>query len=345
MKPGKTNSITDISGILVGNAHHELAQTGVTVILAEQTAVTACSIPGGGPGTRETDALQPANLVERANAIVLAGGSVYGLDAAGAVAADLGRAGHGFDTGAALPSPIVPAAILYDLRNGGFIDDTRPDLYRALGSQALSNCATTFVQGNAGAGYGAVAGTIKGGLGSASVVCDDLPLIGAVIAANPFGATIDENNRLYAQDHALLHNGTLEYGDTREYGDASPRKTPNPKHPLHGTKAALAFAGANTTIGVIATDADLTKAEAQRVAIMAQDGLARAINPVHTPFDGDSLFVMATGMRPLAVDPSKRALNLTALGALAAQCVARAIGHAIWRAETLGAWPALNEKK
>jgi len=339
MQTGKTNTITDIDGILVGNAHNDAARTGVTVVLAPDMAVTACAIPGGGPGTRETDALQPANLVDRANAIVLAGGSVYGLDAAGAVAADLGRAGQGFNTGAALPSPIVPAAILFDLRNGGIVDDSRPDIYRELGSQALKNCAEDFAQGNAGAGFGAVAGELKGGLGSASVICDDMPHIGALIAANPFGATIDENNRLYAQNQALMHQGKLEFGDL------TPPSASNPRHPLMGTKAALAFAGANTTIGVIATDADLTKAEAQRVAIMAQDGLARAINPVHTPFDGDSLFVMATGKRPLTHDISKRAMRLTLIGALAAQCVTRAIGHAIWRAEPLGTWPALNNKK
>lgn len=336
MHIGPKNLITDVPGILVGNAQDHTARTGVTVILCEKPAIAACSIPGGGPGTRETDALQPGNLVEKADAIVLAGGSVYGLEAASAVTAELGRKGRGFPTGADLPSPIVPSAILFDLRNGGKVTPDRPDLYRALGADALNACGSDFSLGNLGAGMGAVAGQIKGGLGSSSSHDANLGTIGAVIAVNPFGAVIDAGGRLYSQDFARFEAGTPEYGPV----DPVPGQAY--AHNLDGTKAQNAFPSGNTTIGVIACSADLSRDEALRIAIMGQDGLARAINPVHTPFDGDALFVLATGTQKLSSDPGKRALEITALGAEAANAVARAIGRAVWSARPLGTYAALN---
>jgi L-aminopeptidase/D-esterase-like protein len=339
-KTGPRNLITDIDGISIGNAHDRASRTGVTVILCEQPAVASCSVPGGGPGTRETDALQPANLVDKVDAIVLAGGSVYGLDAASAVTKELGLDGRGFVTGAELASPIVPSAILYDLKNGGDVKDSRAHIYSPLGKAALRACSQEFELGNQGAGFGAIAGTIKGGLGSCSAILDDLPAIGAIIAANPFGASVDANSRLWAQDMAQLGpDGQLEFG-TMDLKNAP--ALPH-KHPFGGTKANNAFPGTNTTIGVIATDADLTPAEAQRVAIMAQDGLARAIRPIHTPFDGDCLFVLATGKTPLSQTPDQRALKLALLGEIAANSVSRAVGRAIWSAETIGDIPSIHQ--
>jgi L-aminopeptidase/D-esterase-like protein len=337
MQHGPLNLITDVPGIRIGNAHDDTARTGVTVILCDEPAVAACSIPGGGPGTRETDALQPGNLVEKADAVVLAGGSVYGLEAASAVTAALGRQGRGFPTGAALPSPIVPAAILFDLRNGGEVTPERPELYRQLGTDALAACSVDFALGNFGAGYGAVAGQVKGGLGSSSSLDAELGVLGALLAVNPFGAVVDAAGRLYCQDFARAQDGKPEYGPVappaaRQHDDV-----------LDGSKAQNAFAGGNTTIGVIACSADLTRDEALRVAIMGQDGFARAINPVHTPFDGDALFVLATGRTELSSDPARRNLQITRLGAEAAHTVARAIGRAVWSAQPLAPYPALNQ--
>ncbi len=337
MQHGPLNLITDVPGILVGNAQDDTALTGVTVVLCEQPAVAACSIPGGGPGTRETDALQPGNLVEKADAIVLAGGSVYGLEAASAVTAALGRQGRGFPTGAALPSPIVPAASLFDLRNGGPVTPDRPELYRHLGADALASCAAEFDLGNKGAGMGAVAGQFKGGLGSSSSQDAELGSLGAILAVNPFGAVVDAAGRLYCQEFARSSAGKPEFGPlspprARAHGDV-----------LDGSKAQNAFAGGNTTIGVVACSADLTRDEALRVAIMGQDGFARAISPVHTPFDGDALFVLATGQTKLSSDPAQRVLQITRLGAEAAHAVSRAIGRAVWSAQPLGQYPALNQ--
>lgn len=331
------NLITDIDGITVGNAHDPKARTGVTVILCDRPYISACAIPGGGPGTRETDALQAGNLVECADAIVLSGGSVYGLDAAGAVTAALGKAGRGYQTGAALASPIVPAAILFDLSNGGEVTPDHGNLYRHLGQAAFDACDVTFDQGNSGAGYGARAGLIKGGLGSASIQTSHCGIIGAIIAANPFGSVVDGRGQLYSQSLAKEFDGQLEFGPSR-----MATEPPAAHNILAGTKAAQAFPGGNTTIGVVACSADLTRDEALRVAIMAQDGLARAIRPIHTPFDGDALFVLATGTDKLSQDPAERALQLTIIGAEAADCVARSVGHAVWRAETLGDIQALS---
>ncbi len=331
VKTGKRNLITDIASFTVGHAVDNAARTGVTVIVPEKRAVAACDVRGGGPGTRETDALRAENLVDEIDAVVLAGGSVYGLDAAAGVTACLGAQGRGFQTGAAMPSPIVPAAIIFDLANGGDIGWGETPPYHDLGRAAFGARATEFPLGNQGAGFGAVAGNIKGGLGSASALLDGLE-VGALMVANPVGSVMDANARLWAQDMALMHEGVLEYGTATLMARAPQMLS----HPLQNSKLAGAFTGANTSIGVVASSADLTKAEAMRVALMAQDGLARAIRPIHTPFDGDTIFVLASGARPLAASPEMRPLRLALLGALAADCVSRAIGRAIWAAADLG---------
>ncbi len=336
IKPGAKNLLSDVGGLRVGHAHNVDARTGVTVILPDAAAVAACAIPGGGPGTRETDALQPANLVDRVDALVLAGGSVYGLDAASGVTAELGAQGRGFQTGAPIVSPIVPAAILFDLANGGDKSWGTTPPYEKLGRSALAACDTDFALGNAGAAYGAQAGQIKGGLGSASVQMADGSAVAALVAANPVGAVCDTAGRFWAQPLALMHGGGLEYGYAALAGQAADAQA----HPMQGGKLAAALPGTNTSIGVVAVSADLTVAEAQRVAMMAQDGLARAIRPIHTPFDGDALFVLATGETALADEVAMRPLKLAELGALAADCVARAVCRGVWLADDLGDIPA-----
>ena len=331
MRPGPLNLITDIDGIKVGHAIDEEVRSGVSVVVPDAPAIIAAAIAGGGPGTRETDALQPDTLVTHADAVVLAGGSVYGLDAASGVTALMGAEGRGFQTGAPKPSPIIPAAVLFDVANGGDKDwgDTPP--YQELGRAAYEARDIAFILGNEGAGYGAQAGQLKGGLGSASVWHNGGVKAGAMVAVNSLGAVADEEGRFFAQPHALPYAGKPEFG----LPDRAAQMPDASAHPLTGSKLAAALG--NTSIGVVAVAADLSVAEAKRVAIMAQDGLARALRCVHTPFDGDSIFVLATGAEKLAESDEMRPLALAELGALAADCVARATARGVFEAADLGA--------
>lgn len=325
-QPGPKNLITDVDGITVGNAHDVAARTGVTVILPSPRAVAGGDVRGGGPGTRETDALDPSNLVDAVDAIVLSGGSVYGLDAASAVVAALGAQGRGFKLGGEMASPVVPAAVLFDLANGGDKTWGEDPPYRALGRAALDAAGPQFALGNQGAGFGAQAGAYKGGLGSASFVTDDGLQVGAIVAANPLGSPVIPNSNAF---------WAWPLEQAREFGGARPGSEAGGAGLPPDTKfGAPQGAQANTSIGVVATNAALTPAEARRLAIMAQDGYARSIRPVHTPFDGDTVFTLATGTRDLGV---MRAFDLTLIGSLAADCLARAVARAVFEAETLGA--------
>jgi L-aminopeptidase/D-esterase-like protein len=328
MTPGPRNLITDVAGLAVGQAEDARVRSGVTVILPDAPAVAAVDVRGGGPGTRETDALAAETLVETVDAIVLSGGSVYGLAAADGVTAWLGARGRGFGLApGAPPAPIVPAAILYDLGNGGEKGWGQAPPYRALGIAAAEAAGVDFALGTAGAGAGAVAGALKGGVGSASVVCADWT-VGALAAVNSFGSVIAPGGRAFWA--APFEIGT-------EFGGVAPgpaRAAPND----WGLAKRDPAPRASTTLAVIATDAALTPAQARRVAVMAQDGLARAIRPVHAPFDGDLVFVISTGQRPLG-EPS--AFALTVLGALAADCLARAVARGVFEAT---AWPGTNFK-
>jgi L-aminopeptidase/D-esterase-like protein len=324
IKPGPRNLITDVAGIQVGNAEDHRVRTGVTVVLPDQPALAAVDVRGGAPGTRETDSLQPANRVDRIDAVVLSGGSVFGLDAAGAIVPWLAAQGRGLQVGSML-APIVPAAILFDLGNGGDKNWGETPPYRTLGLRAAANAATTFGLGNAGAGLGAVAGKLKGGLGSASAVANDGLQVGAVVAVNAVGSTVVPGS-------STLWAWVLEQGN--EMGGQPP--------PAAGIGAALDLPvdgklGGHTTIGVVATNWRLSKADALRVAIMAQDGIARAVRPAHTPQDGDTIFVLSTGTAP---SPPPDAVSLARLGSIAADCVARAIGRAMYLAEPLGGVPS-----
>ncbi len=328
--PGAQNLITDVAGIRVGSAHDERVRTGVTVIFPEEPAIAALAVAGGGPGTRESDALAADTLVESVDAVVLSGGSVYGLAAADGVAARLGARGRGFAMRKAdgVPvSPVVPAAILYDLANGGDKSWGEAPPYRDLGAAALEACEGRFALGAAGAGYGAMAGAERGGLGSASIVTADGMSVGALAAVNCFGST-----RMPGTD--AFWAWPFEQGG--EFGGARP--------PVDFALDADDWGGAklnpaemsgraNTTIACVATDVALSVGEAQRVAKMALSGLSRAIRPVFAPFDGDAVFALSTG-RVQGEGP--RALLVARLGELAAGCLARAVARGVHEAGRQG---------
>jgi L-aminopeptidase/D-esterase-like protein len=320
------NLMTDVPGLRVGSATDSRARSGVTVILPDARAVCAVDCRGGAPGTRETDALGADTLVEAVDAVVLAGGSVYGLAAADGVAAWLGAQGRGYGLSplAGVPkAPIVPAAILYDLANGGAKDWGLEPPYRALGMSATQAADRRFALGSVGAGAGAMAGTLKGGLGSASAVTPEGFTVGALVAVNSFGSVV-------APGGAAFWAAPFEIDG--EFGGLPPSQPRAPSDDWGLAKRDPKL-GANTTIACVAVDAILDPAQARRLAVMAQDGLARAIRPVHTPFDGDVVFALATGRRPL---PEPKAFSLTRLGALAADCLARAVARGVYAAEP---WP------
>lgn len=321
MRAGKTNSITDVRGLRVGHAQHlgDGGLTGVTVVCApEAGAVGGVDVRGGGPGTRETDLLDPRNAVERVHAVALCGGSAYGLAAADGVMAVLADAGIGLPVGAEpdLVVPIVPAAVIFDLGRGGNFH-ARPT--REHGRLAVLDAigpSNVFLQGCVGAGTGAVAGDLKGGVGSASVLLPGGTTVGALVVANPIGSTVDAaTGELYG----------ARFGLPGEFTNVLARS------PRSGTPAAPPRPGAfNTTIGVVATDRTLTKAQCAKLAGVGHDGLARAIRPAHSMFDGDALFALATGFRQ-APDSSEFHDLLSA----AADCVARAIVHAMLEAQSV----------
>ncbi len=290
--PGATDLITDVPGLAVGHAEDKRLRSGTTVFLPADGARMAVDMRGGAPGTRETDALDPVNLVDVVHALVLSGGSVFGLAAADAVTEELSARGIGLAI-APRPVPVVPAAILFDLANGGDKAWQGDNPYRQLGRQALARVSHSDRCGRVGAGTGARAGDRDGGYGSASLAITEPVrlLVGAAVAVNSFGSRHDGR-----EDRLSL-----------------------PKAPLLAT---------NTTIAVVATDVALKKAALKRVAIMAHDGLARRIRPIHTPFDGDTVFALSTGRRmpPADLPP---ALLLTILGSLAADALARAVDKAL----------------
>ncbi len=314
MRPGARNLITDVAGLVVGNAEDHRIRTGVTVLVGERPFTAAVHIMGGAPGTRETDLLAPDRLVQEVDALVLSGGSAFGLDAASGVVDRLRAMGRGFAVGDQRV-PIVPAAILFDLLNGGkkaWIENP----YRQLGAAALDAAAQDFALGTAGAGTGATTHRLKGGLGSASAVLDSGITVGALVAVNAIGsATVGEGPEFWA--------APWEIGD--EFGGRGlpAQFAPEAEPPLYKRQ------GEATTIAIVATDARLSQAEAQRLAIAAHDGMARAIVPAHTPHDGDLVFAAATGAKPLLQGTT----DLFLLGHAAAACLSRAIARAVYEAE------------
>ncbi|MGE0312114.1 MAG: P1 family peptidase [Lautropia sp.] len=321
MKRGTRNLITDVPGLYVGNAQDDRLKSGVTVMVGDRPFVAAAHVMGGAPGSRETDLLAAEQVVETIDALVLAGGSAFGLDAASGVADSLHRAGIGFPVGPARV-PLVPAAILFDLLNGG---DKRwkTNPYPALGAAALSAAQIDFALGSVGAGTGATIADLKGGLGSASVVLDSGHTVGALVAVNAHGSTnVPERPHFWA--------APFEVGD--EFGGLGVCVRTAPLIVPHSLKmeafsraGAKHGAGTNTTIAIVATDAVLTKAQAKRLAIAAHDGMARALVPAHTPFDGDLVFAAATCARALADPP----MDTLLIGHAAALCLSRAIARAV----------------
>ena len=323
--PPPRNLLTDIPGIRVGHADDSRLASGVTAILFDTPLIAAVDVRGGGPGSRETDLLDPARTVERIDAIVLSGGSAFGLDAASGVQAYLRSIGRGYAVGTALV-PLVPGAILFDLLNGGNKDWGRYPPYRELAYAAAERAGADFALGSVGAGLGATTVNFKGGIGSASAVTDSGFAVGALAAVNAGGSVVvDDEPWFWAAPYE--QNG--EFG-----GHGFPAIVP-------ARALAARTKGAprqSTTLVVAATDAMLSKAQAKHLAVMAQDGLARAIHPVHTPLDGDIVFVVATGQRPLANPP----FDLMAIGTAAAQVVARAIARGVFEAAPLAFPPVLR---
>jgi D-aminopeptidase len=324
------NLITDVAGLRVGNAEDTKLASGVSVVVFDQPVVAAIDVRGGGPGTHEVDVLDLGATVERIDAISISGGSAFGLDASSGAQAWLREQGRGFAVSTARV-PIVPGAILFDLLNGGDKNWDRFPPYRDLGYAAAASAGHDFALGNVGAGLGATTVNLKGGLGSASAVTQDGFTVGALAAVNAAGSvTVGDTAQFWAAP--FEQNG--EYG-----GRGFPAKMP-PDALAPRTKALVR---ASTTLAIVATDALLTKAQARRLAVMAQNGLSRAIYPVHTPLDGDIVFAAATGARPLS-DPL---ISLMQLGALAANVVARAVARGVYEARALpfaGALPGYKDK-
>ncbi|WP_394199492.1 P1 family peptidase [Litoreibacter albidus] len=309
MKAGPRNSITDISALRVGHAQDDALKSGATVLTADAPFIASVHIMGGAPGTREIALLDPDKSVEGVDALVLSGGSAFGLDAASGVVSGLRAQGRGFAVGD-MRVPIVPAAIIFDLLNGGQ-KDWGDNPYAALGRAALDAAGEDVAEGSVGAGTGATTATHKGGLGTASVVLDDGVTVAALVVANPIGTVVTPAGKFWAAQSEFGEEFGGLGGDAASYGATRlPLKTD-------------AGEGANTTIAIVATDAKLTKAQAKRMAVAAHDGMARAIVPSHTLMDGDLVFAVSAGDKqgdPLMV------------GHAAATCLARAIARAVFMA-------------
>ncbi len=316
-RPGTRNLITDIAGLKVGNAHDARIKSGTTVLVADKPFRCAVDVMGGAPGTRETDLLMPDRMVQEVDALVLSGGSAFGLDAGSGVADALAKQGRGFPVGP-VHVPIVPAAILFDLINGGDkVWDVNP--YRGLGEQALAAATEDFDIGSVGAGAGATAARVKGGLGSASLVLPNGITVGALVAANPTGqVTMGDSEHFWAAPFEI----------DNEFGGLGARPESVPFAESAFTKRDSLEALRNTTIAIVATDATMTKAQLKRMAVAAQDGMAHAITPSHTLVDGDLVFAVSTA----AIGETTDDLLSLEIGHAAATCLARAIARAAYSA-------------
>jgi L-aminopeptidase/D-esterase-like protein len=327
------NLLSDVAGVRVGHADDAALASGVTAVIFDSPAVAAMDVRGGGPGTREGALLDLANTVETIDAIALAGGSAFGLEAGGGIQAFLAEQGRGLKVRGAL-IPIVPGAICFDLLNGGNKKWGRFAPYRDLGFAAAAAAKTNFALGSVGAGLGATTANLKGGLGSASAKTNDGVTVAALAVVNAVGSvTIGEGPWFWAAPFEI--DG--EYGGR---GWPASFKPDMLKMRIKG--GADATAVENTTLAVVATDAILTKPQAKRLAMVAQTGFSRAIYPVHAPMDGDVVFAAATGEMP--IEPL---IGLTELGMVAANVVARAIARGVYAATALpfpGALPAWRDR-
>lgn len=326
----RRDGITDVPGVRVGRAEDRRIASGVTAVIFETPAVASVAILGGAPGGRDTGLLEPGRTVQEVDALVLSGGSAFGLDAMGGVQAALRAQGRGFEVGG-VRVPIVPGAILFDLLNGGNKEWGAEPVYWHLGHAAALAAGSEVAEGNAGAGYGATTARLKGGLGTASARTAGGFVVGAIVAVNAIGSpTIGDGPHFWA----------APYERDGEFGGLGWPATPTSADLALSLKGAVP---ANTTIAVVATDAVLAKAEAWRVAAMAGGGLAKAIRPSQAALDGDTVFAAATGRAARA--PS--AVEQVEIGALAEDCLARAVARAIFHAEALpfaGALPSWQER-
>ncbi len=318
---GPQNLITDVAGLRVGNAQDDALKSGSTVLVGDKPFVASVHVMGGAPGTRETDLLAPDKTVAAVDALVLSGGSAFGLDACSGVMDGLRAIGRGYAVGA-MHIPIVPGAIIFDLINGGDKDwDENP--YRALGRAALDAAEDTFALGSVGAGTGAMAAMQKGGLGSASMVLADRTTVGALVAVNSLGSVTTPGDR---------HFWAAPFEMEGEFGGIGPDPaaglvTPQPSRKEKAMFMHATGQFANTTIAIVATDAPLSKSQCHRMAVTAHDGLARAIVPAHTPLDGDLVFAASTGTGEIVDHQAMREI-----GAAAAICLSRAICRGVYEA-------------
>jgi putative pantetheine hydrolase len=324
--PGPHNAITDVPGVLVGQVERMEAPylTGTTVVHVPATAVASVDVRGGAPGTRETDLLDPVNSNRGINAVVLTGGSAYGLDTAGSVMRWLEERGEGVRVGPGERDvvPIVPTAVIFDLgRGGGF--QARPE--SSWGADAIAAATDGPVAlGNHGAGAGARAGALKGGVGSASVRLEDGSTVGVLVIVNAAGSTVDADGCLYGARYGLGD----EFVQLRPPADPTPVATSTP------------LPGMNTVIAVVATDVPLDKAATKRMAMVAHDGLARAVDPIHTLVDGDSIFALSTRIPDddrvrLSVNDPMTLMQLETVYAAGAHTLSRAVVHAMLNAQTV----------
>lgn len=317
MQPGPKNLITDVQGLKVGHAQDDTLKSGATVLTSDTPMLTSVHVMGGAPGSRETDLLEPDKSAPGSDAIVLSGGSAFGLDAASGVMQGLRDAGRGFPVLSARV-PIVPAAIIFDLINGG--DKTwSSSPYPALGLTALANAGTDFALGSHGAGTGALTASLKGGLGSASLVLDSGVTVAALMVANPMGSVTTPGGR---------HFWAAPFEIDGEFGGLGPDPRAGLGRDLQSERLIAMSAQANTTIGIVATDAKLSKAQCKRMATAAHDGIGRACLPAHSPMDGDLIFSVSTEAKELAAPD----MELAVIGHAAAICVSRAIARAIYEA-------------
>lgn len=331
MLPGPKNLITDVPGLLVGNAEDQDLKSGTTVLTAAAPFTASVHVMGGAPGTRETDLLAPDKSVAKIDALVLSGGSAFGLDACSGVVDGLRAQGRGYTLGPAI-IPLVPGAIIFDLLNGGDKSWTE-NPYRALGRAAFDAADTDFALGSHGAGCGALTAMLKGGLGSASFVLESGVTVGALVAANPMGSVTTPGDR---------HFWAAPFEVDEEFGGLGPDTAVGLGRSLESRKARamrdlakaqeLSPERGNTTIAIVATDASLTKSQCQRLATAAHDGIGRATVPAHSPGDGDLVFAASTNARDLA-NPD---LELGQIGHAAALCLSRAIARAVYSATPQG---------
>ena len=333
MIPGPQNAITDVTGLKVGHAQNDTLKSGVTVLTAEAPFTASVAVMGGAPGTRETDLLAPDKSVAKVDALVLAGGSAYGLDACSGVVAGLRAQGRGFRVGKAI-IPLVPGAIIFDLLSGGDHDWAETP-YPALGRAAFDAATTSTPIGTVGAGTGAMTAMMKGGLGTASLILDTGITIGALVAANSMGSVTTPGEK---------HFWAAPFEIDGEFGGLGPDPASGLGRSLDSRKMTAMAERANTTIAIIATNACLDKAQCQRVAWAAHDGIGRACVPAHSPGDGDLVFTAATGDHPLTSDR-----DLALIGHAAALCLSRAIARGVHAAtpaagDLLPTWGQINAK-